>query len=309
LQALAFFGKPLPREALEILFDSKPQAAQAISRLGAHRLAMMTEDARRTKYYELHAYFREQARKVLAPFENLDETALEQYAANLAFTKGNEAYNKAYFRRAGDLYECAEKIYCFLCERKGRADLENNLAAAYLNKGVALQSSGHLAEALTVFDKAILIRERLVNDERRGELANDLAMAYMNKALVLENKPDWENALACYKEAIRLRIKCIDEFGRIEILPDLMQVVTYRFDTLFKLSRLNEAAQDGATAIRLLQDYLEHPELSEHFKEQTLGYFGRIIGLLRQASDANREEIYQAGGEYGEVLRQLVEGP
>ena len=307
LMALSFFGRPTPREALEVFFDNKTKAAQAISRLTAHRLVTQTEDSRRTKYYELHAYFREQARKVLPPFENLDESALETYASELAFVKGNEAFDKTYFRRALELRECAEKIYRFLFEQKGRAEVENPLAGTYMNKGVALDNLGRIAEAIAEYDKAIAISARLINEEGRGELAHDLATACLNKALALENLPDWDNALTCYAEAARLQIECVEESGRIELLPDLMLVVCYRFETLFKLERWNEAAQDAAKAVRLLQDYSEHPELSERFKAQTIKEFGRIINLLRGTSEENRRQIYEAAGAEGEILAQLCE--
>ncbi|HEX8131287.1 MAG TPA: tetratricopeptide repeat protein [Pyrinomonadaceae bacterium] len=496
LRALAFFARPTPREALEIFFDSKTKAAQAISRLTAHRLVSLTEDSRRSKYYELHSYFREQTRKVLPPFENFDEDALLKYAAELAFVKGNEAFNKTYFWRALILRECAEKICRFLYEHKARADVEpyiagicmnkgtslygagrlpealveydkaitirerlvnvegrgelaNDLAMAYMNKGNALGGVGRLSEAIVVFDKAITtyerlvneegrteltndlaaaytnkgnalsnggrlpeamveydkaittyerlvneegrseltndlaaaytnkgvtlknlnrlpeaiaeydkaitiyerlvnvegrgelandlaaaytnkgnaldrqaklpeaiteynkaitIRERLVNVEGRTELANDLAMTYINKALSLEGMRDWENALTSYAEGVRLWTKCVEEFSRIEIVPALMQGVSYRFDTLFKLERWSEAAQDAVLAIRLIQEYLQHPELSEHFKAKTIQHFGRIIRLMRGTSEETRERIYESAGVYGEDLKGLVEG-
>ncbi|HZH30654.1 MAG TPA: tetratricopeptide repeat protein [Pyrinomonadaceae bacterium] len=449
LRALAFFARPTPREALEIFFDNKPKAAQAISRLTAHRLVTLTEDSRRTKYYELHSYFREQTRKVLPPFENLNENALMNYADEMSFVRGNEAVNKTYFRRGIELYECAEQIYRFLhkhtahgdveisiatiCTNKGiplrnvgrlseaiveydkaitifeqlvneegrgeladdlamaymnkgnalnnagrlpeaiaeydkairirerlvneegrgelannlamsymnkgnaladagrlleaiaeynkaigirerlvneegRNELANSLAMAYMNKGNALNNAGRLPEAIAEYDKAIRIRERLVNEEGRGELANSLAMAYMNKSLASENMSDWENALIGYTESVQLWRECVEEFGRIEILPDLMRGVSYRFETLFKLERWNDAGKDAATAIRLVQEYLQNPDLSEHFKVETIQHLGRIINLMRGTSEDNRERIYKAAGVYGETLRQWVEG-
>ncbi|MDX6270148.1 MAG: hypothetical protein QOD28_1371 [Acidobacteriota bacterium] len=499
LSALAFFGRPTPREALESFFDNKAKAAQAISRLTAHRLVTLTEDSRRSKYYELHSYFREQTRKVLPHFESLDEDTLLKSAAELAFGRGNEAFNKTYFWRALELNECAEKIYRFLYENKEGADVEpgiagtcmnkgnalgnmgrlpeaiveydkaiairerlvnqegrgesayelayelaaayankgnvfdslgrlqeaiveydkaiaiceklvneeghgelaNNLAACYMNKGNTLDSLGALPEAIVEYDKAITIRERLVNQEGRGELANDLAaaylnkgstlhnlgmlpeaiieydkaipiferlvnqeghgelannlamaylnkgstlhgskrlpeaiveydkaiairerlvneegrselvhelaIAYLNKALPLEGMRDWENALASYAESVRLWATCVGESGRIESLPLLMQSISYRFDTLFKLERWNEAGQDAAMALGFVQEYLQHPELSEHFKAMTIRHLGRIINLMRGTSEDTRVRIYESAGVYGEALEQLVE--
>ncbi len=66
----------------------------------------------------------------------------------------------------------------------GRVELANDLAAAYMNKGVALRGLGRLSEAITQYDQAIEIREPLVAGGR-VELANDLATAYMNKGVAL----------------------------------------------------------------------------------------------------------------------------
>ena len=59
-----------------------------------------------------------------------------------------------------------------------REELANDLAMAYMNKGVALGNLGRLNEAVAEYDKAIAIHEDLVNEQKRDELANDLAMAY-----------------------------------------------------------------------------------------------------------------------------------
>ncbi len=67
LCALAFFERDVPKQALELLFDKKAEAAPAIARLTAHKLATTKTGLRGTTRYDLHAYFREQTAKNLLP--------------------------------------------------------------------------------------------------------------------------------------------------------------------------------------------------------------------------------------------------
>ena len=86
---------------------------------------------------------------------------------------------------AVDEYDKAIAILEDLVIEQKRDELANDLAAAYMNKGVAFTSLGRLNEAIDEYDKAIAIREDLVFEQNRDELANDLAMAYMNKGTAL----------------------------------------------------------------------------------------------------------------------------
>ena len=54
-----------------------------------------------------------------------------------------------------------------------------------MNKANAVYGLGDMRSAATLYDQAIAIRERLINEEGGRELANDLAMAYMNKAIAV----------------------------------------------------------------------------------------------------------------------------
>src|SRR5204863_366370 len=129
-------------------------------------------------------------------------------------------------------YDIAIRIRERLVNVEQQAHLANDLATAYMNKGVALDSLRRLPQALAGYDNALEIRARWVNVEQQAHLANDLAMAYMNKALVLEKQRDWERALSCYENCLQARTFCVEQLNMFWITPELLKTLRYRLMTL-----------------------------------------------------------------------------
>ena len=75
--------------------------------------------------------------------------------------------------------------------------------------------------AVALFDQAIGIFERLVNQEGRCELANNLASVYQNKAVTLKVLGDNSGAVALYDQAIKIRERLVDQEGRRELAAEL----------------------------------------------------------------------------------------
>ena len=76
--------------------------------------------------------------------------------------------------------------------------------------------------AVGLYDRAIEIRERLVNVEGRRELANDLATLYGNKAdCGCTNLGDNRAAVGLYDRAIEIRERLVNVEGRRELANDL----------------------------------------------------------------------------------------
>jgi tetratricopeptide (TPR) repeat protein len=86
-------------------------------------------------------------------------------------------------------------------EIEGQWELENDLARALMNKGVALSALGRHEEAIDYYDEAIGIYRRLVEVEGRVELENDLAGALMNKGVALSLLGRLKEAIDCHDEA------------------------------------------------------------------------------------------------------------
>jgi tetratricopeptide (TPR) repeat protein len=72
---------------------------------------------------------------------------------------------------------------------------------AYMNKANSLSALGDNRRAVAFHDRAIEIRERLVNQEGQSELGSSVAYCYKNKALVLTALGDDRGAVALYDKA------------------------------------------------------------------------------------------------------------
>ncbi|MCP4109714.1 MAG: tetratricopeptide repeat protein, partial [Desulfobacteraceae bacterium] len=87
--------------------------------------------------------------------------------------------------------------------------MTNDLAAAYVNRGVALDSQGRYDKAVADYANAIELMESLRKiQESRSEwppqMTNDLAGAYMNRGNVFNNQGRYDKAVADYANAIEL---------------------------------------------------------------------------------------------------------
>ena len=70
---------------------------------------------------------------------------------------------------------------------------------------------------MALYDQAIVIHERLVNQEGRWELANDLAGLYMDNAAALRDLGDTRGVLALYDQALMIRERLVNQEGRWEL--------------------------------------------------------------------------------------------
>jgi lipopolysaccharide biosynthesis regulator YciM len=75
-----------------------------------------------------------------------------------------------------------------------------------------------------LFDRAIEIRERLVNVEGRHELANDLALLYSNKAFAVENLGDNRSAVALYDRAVEVLERLVNVEDRRELIGEIAEL-------------------------------------------------------------------------------------
>ncbi|MCI0407321.1 MAG: serine/threonine-protein kinase, partial [Acidobacteria bacterium] len=120
------------------------------------------------------------------------------------------------------VYEEARRIYERLVAN-GRRELERELASLCINKAFIHEHLDDAPGALALYDRALEICERLVNQEGRRELANDLAMTYQNKALALWRLGDLPGAVGLHDRAIDIREQLVNQEGRRELAHELAQ--------------------------------------------------------------------------------------
>ncbi|MGI9107190.1 MAG: hypothetical protein ACR2G4_13185 [Pyrinomonadaceae bacterium] len=251
LCALTFFEREAPKQALELLFKKKAQAATAISRLTAHKLATTKPGLRGTMRYDLHAYFREQTAKNLLPqFEAWLLSNGAGYEAKL-HEAGVAAHKAARYRLATDLFLLEEKIardlLATLKKRAGDdeaakqvvvASLEYFLASALMMKGNSLDSLRRLREALTAYDESITLFQSLVESGKAAP--NDLASAYMNKGVALRGLGRLSEAIAEFDKAISIRAPLVKD-GREELADDLAKACANKAVALEQEQKWDEA--------------------------------------------------------------------
>lgn len=199
-------------------------------------------------------------------------------------------------------YDEAITFYRQLVEQEGRTELTNNLAMALMNQGVALYILGRLPEALARYDEAITRYRQLVDQEGRHDLSNDLAMVLMNQGNALYILGRLPEALARYDEAIALCERDVAA-GMTQFTPDLVKALRIRFGTYGQLGQWDAAAGDVVRALELTKPFLEGDGLAESVRREMGGFVGR----LRTLTPEEREQLYEALGEWAKVVRGLVE--
>ena len=118
------------------------------------------------------------------------------------------------------VYEEALDIYSRLVT-SGNKDLEPEVAKLCINKAFVHGSAGDLPGEVAMYDRAIEIRERLVNQEGRRELANNLAGSYQSKAVAVSALGDKRAAVSLYDRAIEIYERLVNQEGRRELANDL----------------------------------------------------------------------------------------
>ena len=91
---------------------------------------------------------------------------------------------------------------------------------------------------MALYDRAIAIRERLVEAEGRRELANVLAMACVNKASTLSALGDNRAAVALYDRAIAIRERLVEAEGRRELANKLAMAYLNKANALGELGTI-----------------------------------------------------------------------
>jgi tetratricopeptide (TPR) repeat protein len=130
--------------------------------------------------------------------------------AILLQSKGALVEAKAHYQQAIAIQEDI-RTWCDEHEQQWPVEFQNDLASAYMNLAVLLQSTGALAEAKAQYQQAIVIQEdiRTWCDEHEQQwpigLQNVLASANMNLAGLLSDTDALVEAKAQYQQAIAIR--------------------------------------------------------------------------------------------------------
>ena len=96
-----------------------------------------------------------------------------------------------------------------------------------MHKALALTALGKHADAVPLYDRALVIYEHLVEHENRGELAGDLASVLMHKAIALGTLENVDSAEP-FGLAIAIYRHLVDREGRSELAEELAKALGYK---------------------------------------------------------------------------------
>ena len=182
----------------------------------------------------------------------LDEFLSSKPIANRILTSGSRAFKQSQLSHAVCWYSLT-----VLIGRQWPPDRDNDLAAAYVNRGNARAIGTDLSGALEDYDRAIKLKEAL--RERLGEQwppgwVNDLANAYMNRGNALTYSNNLSGALENYDRAIKLMERLREQLGK-QWLPDwgndLAGAYMNRGNSRQASDDLNGALEDYSRAIEV----------------------------------------------------------
>jgi tetratricopeptide (TPR) repeat protein/predicted Ser/Thr protein kinase len=244
--------------------------------------------------------------RAIAINENLvKQEGSHQMSQDLAaayVNKANAVSNLGDHRGAVTLYDNAIETYERLIQQGGRfklygwLKLPNDLAMVCMNKTAALLALGENRKAIEVCDRAIEIRERLVNQEGQTEVANDLASAYVNKANALHGAGDYLEAVRLYDRAINVRERLVNEEGRSEVASDLSLAYVNKASAVSKLGDTSGAIALYDCAIEIREQLVKREGRSELLGDLALARGYRAEALIRlgdrtRGLDEGREAI------------------
>jgi tetratricopeptide (TPR) repeat protein len=228
----------------------------------------------------------------------LDELAEKAEGEKALRVLINASYQFAIKQRYRPMLACterAERLARHLVEIEGQWELENDLAMALMNKGVALWQMGRHGKAIDCYEEAIGIRRRLV-EEGRVELENDLANALMNKGTALRELGRLSEAIDYYDEAIGIFKRLIEVEGRVELANDLAMALMNKGAALSLLGRHEEAIDYYDEAIEIYRRLVEvegRVELADYLATALInkGVALRDLGRLSEALQCYDEGI------------------
>jgi tetratricopeptide (TPR) repeat protein len=159
-------------------------------------------------------------------------------------------------------YEAARQIYENL-SAGGREDVESDLAMLCAEKALVHLSVDDMPGALTLYDRAIALYRRLVDQEGRRDLAEYLAWAYANRALALRQLGDLPGAAALCDRAIALYRRLVDQEGRRDLANSLAGACINKAVALEELGDPGGALALFDQAINILQRLVEQERRGE----------------------------------------------
>ncbi len=198
---------------------------------------------------------------------------------------------------AVEMYDFAIEIFDRLINVKGqrefdKREFDNYLADLYMGKANAFEHLGDKRTAMTLYDSAIEIRERLVNAEGRSELVVSLATLYMNKAAAVEKLGNHEEAMVLFNRAIGILEPLVNEANRIELGEKLATAYQNKAVVFMKLGVFRTAVEQNDLAIEIRERLVNIEGRSELADSLATLYMNKAYAVMSLGDSRNAVPLY-----------------
>lgn len=138
------------------------------------------------------------------------------------------------------LFEEAKSMFLDMI-KKGRRDLEPEIASLCMSKALVHCTADDIPGALAEYDQAIAVRRRLVEETGRRELADALASALMSKGHTLNGIGDFSRAIELYDQCIAIWQRLVEQERQWDAAPDLAAALLNKGSSLLGMGHLTQA--------------------------------------------------------------------
>ena len=197
------------------------------------------------------------------------------------------------------IFEEAKSIFLDMV-KKGRRDLEPDIARLCMNKALVHCTADDIPGAIAEYDQAIAVRRRLLERDKRWETATDLAVSLMNKGHTLANYGDLQGAVNSHGESVAIWERLVEQERRWESAPDLAAALMNKGATIYRIGDSVSAAQLYDKSITIWRQLVQREGRREFavYLARTLLNKGLVI------STPAAVKFYEEGIS---ILQELVE--
>ncbi|MDQ2087412.1 tetratricopeptide repeat protein [Herbivorax sp. ANBcel31] len=182
----------------------------------------------------------------------------------------------------------------------------NDLATAYMKRGLAYYIKREKAKAIEDYDTSIKIMEKLNELYKEGKVnfdPNDLAMTYMNRGNAYSSKREVEKAIEDYDASIKImeELKELYKEGKVNFDPNYLATVYMNRGVAYSSKReVEKAIEDYDASIKIME------ELKELYKEVKINFDPNYLATVymnRGNAYKSKKEVEKAIEDYDASIK------
>ncbi|MCX5813027.1 MAG: serine/threonine-protein kinase [Proteobacteria bacterium] len=191
-----------------------------------------------------------------------------------------------------EVYERVLSLHSNLIEQ-GRKEFQTTLASLLVHKAFVHEDVADVPGAIAMYDKAIQIYERLVNEEGKTEPSNALADVYINKANAVMQLGDNRFAAEISDKAIQIYERLVDEEGKTEFSNNLARVYMNKAIAVSALGDNRFAAEISDKAIQIYERLVDEEGKTEFSNGLATVYMNNAVAVSALGDKLSAVELYE----------------